>query len=102
MPSPPPHPARLPCVAKPFDPDDSHLDEALGYVLAAAGFVFQLQAGTHTHGHTHTHTHAHARTHMDTHTQMDTRMGMGMGMDMGMGMGHTWHLFVTALHSALE
>lgn len=37
--------ARLPCVAKPFDPDDSHLDEALGYVLAAAGFVFQLQAG---------------------------------------------------------
>jgi len=33
---------------------------------------------------------------------MDTRMGMGMGMDMGMGMGHTWHLFVTALHSALE
>ena len=39
---------------------------------------------------------------MDTHTQMDTRMGMGMGMDMGMGMGHTWHLFVTALHSALE
>ena len=37
--------ARLPCVAKPFDPDDSNLDEIVGYVLAAAGFVFQLQAG---------------------------------------------------------
>ena len=68
MPSPPPHPARLPCVAKPFDPDDSHLDEALGYVLAAAGFVFQLQAGTHTHGHTHTHTRAHAHTWTHIHT----------------------------------
>ena len=46
-----PHPrltltlTRLPCVAKPFDPDDSNLDEIVGYVLAAAGFVFQLQAG---------------------------------------------------------
>ena len=48
-----PHPrltltlTRLPCVAKPFDPDDSNLDEIVGYVLAAAGFVFQLQAGIH-------------------------------------------------------
>ena len=46
-----PHPrltltlTRLPCVAKPFEPDDSNLDEIVGYVLAAAGFVFQLQAG---------------------------------------------------------
>ena len=39
--------ARLPCVAKPFEPDDSNLDEIVGYVLAAAGFVFQLQAGIH-------------------------------------------------------
>jgi len=37
--------AKLPCVAKPFEPDESNLDEIVGYVLAAAGFVFQLQAG---------------------------------------------------------
>ena len=31
--------AKLPCVAQPFDPDDSHVDEALGYALAALGFL---------------------------------------------------------------
>ena len=43
-PTPTPNP-RSWCVAQPFDPDDSHVDEAIGYVLAAVGFIFQLQAG---------------------------------------------------------
>ena len=37
--------ARLPCVAKPFDPNDSYLDEVVGYLLAGCGFVFQLKMG---------------------------------------------------------
>ena len=37
--------ARLPCVTTPFDPDESILDEAVGYLVAATGFVFQLKMG---------------------------------------------------------
>ena len=37
--------ARLPCVAKPFDLNDSYLDEVVGYLLAGCGFVFQLKMG---------------------------------------------------------
>ena len=31
-------------MAQPFDPDESYLDEVVAYLLAAAGFIFQLQA----------------------------------------------------------
>lgn len=30
---------------QPFDPDESHVDEAVAYTLAAAGFIFQFTNG---------------------------------------------------------
>ena len=36
---------KIPFVAQPFDPDESFLDEAIGYGLAAFGFAFQLFNG---------------------------------------------------------
>jgi len=35
----------LPCVANPFDPNDSYIDEAIGYTLGAIGFYFQITNG---------------------------------------------------------
>ena len=32
-------------MAAPFDPQTTHLDEAVGYTLAALGFSYQLLAG---------------------------------------------------------
>lgn len=39
--------AKLPCFPKDkaFDPNDTYLDEAAGYVVAAAGFYTQLRYG---------------------------------------------------------
>ena len=41
--------AKLPCFPKDkaFDPNDSYLDEAVGYIVAAAGFYTQLAYGFH-------------------------------------------------------
>jgi len=36
---------KVPFVQKPFDPDESYLDEVIGYAIAAAGFSFQLFNG---------------------------------------------------------
>lgn len=33
---------KVPFVQKPFDPDESYLDEVIGYAIAAAGFSFQV------------------------------------------------------------
>ena len=35
----------MPLIQQPFDPDDSYLDEAIGYSLAAVGFCFQIFNG---------------------------------------------------------
>jgi hypothetical protein len=36
---------KVPLIAQPFDPDESYLDEAIGYSLAAVGFSFQIFNG---------------------------------------------------------
>jgi hypothetical protein len=36
---------KVPFIQQPFDPDESFLDEAIGYSLAAVGFCFQLFNG---------------------------------------------------------
>jgi len=36
---------KLPCVAKPFKQEDTHLDEVICYLIAAAGFCFQIFSG---------------------------------------------------------
>ena len=36
------HLEKLPGVVAPFDPDTSYVDEVIGYVLAAAGLLWQL------------------------------------------------------------
>ena len=36
---------QVPFIAQPFDPDESFLDEAVGYSLAAFGFFFQITNG---------------------------------------------------------
>jgi len=36
---------KIPCVGKPFKQEDTHLDEIILYVLAAAGFSFQIFSG---------------------------------------------------------
>ena len=36
---------KVPLIHQPFDPDDSYLDEAVGYGLAAVGFGFQFLNG---------------------------------------------------------
>lgn len=36
---------RLPCFKDGFDPDQSYMDELIGYSLAASGFLFQLTRG---------------------------------------------------------
>jgi len=36
---------KLPCVSKPFKQEDTHLDEVICYLIAAAGFSFQLFSG---------------------------------------------------------
>ena len=36
---------KVPGIAKPFDPEQSYFDEAIGYTLAAFGFLFQLLSG---------------------------------------------------------
>ena len=33
---------KVPLIEQPFDPDESYLDEAIGYTLAACGFAFQF------------------------------------------------------------
>ena len=35
----------MPFIVQPFDPDESYLDEAVGYSLAAVGFLFQIFNG---------------------------------------------------------
>jgi len=35
----------VPLIAQPFDPDESYLDEVVGYTVAALGFAFQLFNG---------------------------------------------------------
>ena len=35
----------LPCIAQPFNPDESVVDEVIGYSLAAFGFGFQILSG---------------------------------------------------------
>jgi len=36
---------KVPLIKQPFDPDESYLDEAVGYSLAAVGFCFQIFNG---------------------------------------------------------
>jgi len=36
---------KVPMIAQPFDPNESYLDEVIGYGLAAVGFAFQLFNG---------------------------------------------------------
>ena len=36
---------QVPLIKQPFDPDESYLDEAVGYSLAAFGFAFQILNG---------------------------------------------------------
>ena len=36
---------KLPCVDKPFKPENSYLDETIGYSLAFCGFCFQFFSG---------------------------------------------------------
>ena len=38
-------PLQVPLIQQPFDPDESYLDEAIGYGLAAFGFLFQIFNG---------------------------------------------------------
>ena len=40
-----PRVSQVPLIAQPFDPDESYLDEAIGYSLAAVGFSFQIFNG---------------------------------------------------------
>jgi len=35
----------VPLISQPFDPDESYLDEVVGYTVAAIGFGFQLFNG---------------------------------------------------------
>ena len=37
--------SQVPFIAQPFDPEESFLDETVGYTLAAAGFCFQIFNG---------------------------------------------------------
>ena len=36
---------KLPCVSKPFKAEETYLDEAIGYSMAALGFSFQFFSG---------------------------------------------------------
>jgi len=36
---------KVPLIKQPFDPDESYLDEGIGYGLAAVGFIFQITNG---------------------------------------------------------
>ena len=36
---------KVPLIQQPFDPDESYLDEAIGYGLAGFGFLFQIFNG---------------------------------------------------------
>ena len=37
--------SQVPFIAQPFDPEESYLDEGIGYTLAAFGFCFQIFNG---------------------------------------------------------
>jgi len=37
--------SKVPLIKQPFDPDESFLDETIGYAIAAVGFIFQITNG---------------------------------------------------------